>query len=208
MPYKISSTEGMERITQLLEVAGDRAQGVAAMALYQGAGIIADAISREAGSIHTQPFRYAKNGEKRDPSPEEKAILTANGAAGIAKFDKDGLSVNTSIGYNRSGHAMVNWNHMRSRTRTNYKIKNMQPIWSGKAYLERGSNGHAQYNRGKGGLTNAKPVAVIANAINSGTSFMNKQPFIRKAISKSKQPAMDAIEKTMQALVAEMFKSA
>ena len=38
------------------------------------------------------------------------------------------------------------------------------------------------------------PVPLIANAINSGTSFMKKQPFIRKAFSQSKGAAQAAIE--------------
>ena len=39
-----------------------------------------------------------------------------------------------------------------------------------------------------------KPVPLIANAINSGTSFMKKQPFLRKAFTQSKGPANAAIE--------------
>ena len=202
------TTEGMDEVERLLTLAGDRAQGVAARALYEGAGIIADEISRGARSIRTAPFKYATNGTQRDPSPEEKEILVQNSAAGIAKFDKDGNFVGTSVGYNGSGYGMVSWNHMRSKAYSNYKIKDMRAVWSGKAYLERGSDGHAHYNRGKGGLTNAKPVAVIANAINSGTSFMRKQPFIRQAINRSKKRALDTIAKTVESLVAEMFKSA
>ena len=202
------TTEGMDDIQRLLALAGDRAQGVAAMALYEGAGIIADEISRGARSIRTQPFKYASNGTQRDPSPEEKEMLLQNSPAGIAKFDKTGNFVGTSIGFNGSGYAVVTWNHMRGNGRTNYKIKNMQAVWSGKAYLERGSDGHAVRNRGKGGLANAKPVGVIANAINSGTSFMKKQPFIRQAISQSKNRALGAIEKTVEELVANLFKSA
>ena len=202
------TAEGMEQIERILALAGDRAQGVAARALYDGAGIIADEISRGARSIRTAPFQYATNGKQRDPSPEEKEILIQNSAAGIAKFDKNGNFVGTSVGYNGSGYAMVSWSHMRSKAYSNYKIKGMRAVWSGKAYLERGSDGHAHYNRGKGGLTNAKPVAVIANAINSGTSFMRKQPFIRQAINRSKKRAMEQVEKTVEALVDEMFKSA
>ena len=42
-----------------------------------------------------------------------------------------------------------------------------------------------------------KPIPQIANAINSGTSFMAKQPFMRKAFSQSKQAATAAIERTI-----------
>ena len=177
MPYYIK-TEGMDELIQKLEKAGDRALGVGARALYKGAGVVADAISSGARSIATEPFKYAGGGTKRKPSPEEKAILNAAGAAGIAKFDKNGLSVNTAVGYNRSGYAQVNWNHMSNKARTKYKIK---------------------------GGGNAKPVAVIANAINSGTSFMEKQPFIRKAITKSKGAAQSAMEATIEQLVEQIL---
>ena len=208
------TTEGMDEIQRLLTLAGDRAQGVAARALYEGAGIIADEISRGARSIRTQPFKYAANGTQRDPSPEEKEILINNSAAGIAKFDQDGNYVGTSVGYNGSGYAAVNWNHMRSGARTNYK----NLVFKGKAHT---ASSTLQWIRNQGksekhGLSkdigrhaqNSKPVGVIANAINSGTSFMRKQPFIRQAISRSKGRAMKKIEEAIDELVADMFKSA
>lgn len=39
-----------------------------------------------------------------------------------------------------------------------------------------------------------KPIPVIVNAINSGTSFMNKQPFIRKAANSGAPKAMKAMK--------------
>lgn len=208
------TTEGMEEVERLLALAGSRAQGVAARALYEGAGIIADEISRGARSIRTQPFKYAKSGTQRDPSPEEKEILIANSAAGIARFDQDGNFVGTSIGYNGSGYANVGWNHMRSSARTNYK----SVIFKGKTHT---ASSTLKWIRDQGGsekhglskdigrhAQNQKPVGVIANAINSGTSFMRKQPFIRQAISRSKSRALAKIESTVAELVAEMFKSA
>ena len=39
-----------------------------------------------------------------------------------------------------------------------------------------------------------KPVGLIANAINSGTSFMAKQPFYRRAMSQSKGQALGKME--------------
>lgn len=207
MPYTLT-IDGMDEITAMLSDLDEDAQGIAALALYEGAGIVADEIEKQARSIKTSPFKYAKGGEQRDPSPEEKQILIDEGAAGIAKFDKTGNYVGTAVGYNRTGYAMVSWNHMKGNGRTNYKVKNMKIVWSGKAYLKKGSDGHYQRNRGAGGLTNAKPVAVIANAINSGTSFMKKQPFIRKAVSKSKQRAEDAIRDKVQELVEKKIKTA
>ena len=187
------NTDGCAQIVAMLATIGQAAQGVAAMALYRGAGIMADEISREIQGISTAPFKYAKNGEKRMPSPEEKAALMA-APRGVAKFRKNGAEVQTRVGFNRSGYVQVNWNHMSGKGRTNYKVKDGAVKWSGKAYLERGADGHAFRNRGAGGLQNAKPVDVIANSINSGTSFMEKQPFFRKAVNKAKNPIVAAME--------------
>jgi len=154
MPYTLK-VEGMDGIVETLAKAGEAAQGIAARALYRGAGIVADEISKGAREVTTSRFKYAK-GWQRQPSPEEKAAIVSAGV-GIAKFRKTGNEVNTSVGYGRSGYADVN---------------------------------------GK-----QKPVALIANSINSGTSFMKKQPFIRKAASQSKQKASDAIADEIQALV-------
>lgn len=160
MPYTLK-VEGMESITEMLSKAENAAPGIAAQALYKGAGAVADEISKGARGLRTAPFRYA-NGWQRDPSPEEKAALVSAGAAGIAKFRKTGNSVDTSVGYGRSGYVTIN---------------------------------------GK-----QKPVAVIANAINSGTSFMKKQPFIRKAISQAKGKATDAITEEVERLVGDLLK--
>lgn len=161
MPYTLK-VEGMENITEMLAKAENAAPGIAAQALYKGAGVVADEISRGARSVRTTPFKYAAGGRMRDPSPEEKEALVSAGAAGIAKFQKTGNSVNTSVGYGRSGYANIN---------------------------------------GK-----QKPVAVIANAINSGTSFMKKQPFIRKAVSQSKGKATEVITGEVERLVGEIMK--
>ena len=160
MPYTMK-IEGMDRITEMLETAGDKATGIAALALYEGAGVVADAISAGARGISTKPFRYAV-GWQRDPSPEEKEAIVSAGAAGIAKFQKTGNGVNTSVGYNRSGYATIN---------------------------------------GK-----TKPIPVIVNAINSGTSFLKKQPFIRKALSQTQAKAAGAIEAKVSELVEGILK--
>lgn len=184
MSYKIT-TVGMDDLLHTLEKAGNGAQGVAAASLYEGAGVIADAISKSAKAVHSKPFKYAstKKGQKREPSPEEVAALNAAGAAGIAKFGKNGLTVDTSVGFSRSGYAVMNFtsrrHHSTKTARTSIRMEG-------------------------GGV--AKPVAVIANAINSGTSFMNKQPFIRKAISQNKGAALAAIESGIEQRVEQMFK--
>ena len=147
MPYTMK-VDGMEQISETLTNLAEKAPAVAAMALYDGAGVIADEIGKQAKSIKTEPFRGKV--DKRKPSPQEKDIVL-NAAKGIAKFDKDGTEVETSVGYRNAGYATL----------------------AGKKV----------------------PVPKIVNAINSGTSFMTKQPFIRKAATSGKRAAIDAMEK-------------
>lgn len=178
-------TEGMEELNQALDSLGNAAQGAASAGLFEAAGVYADEVSKAIDAIAVSPYKYAsrKRGETRDPSPEEKAILKGAGAAGIAKFKKNGVSVDTSIGFNNAGYAPVTWGTKRHKGRTNYK-------WDGKRAT------HAS----KGGTgTDVKPIPMIANAINSGTGFMKKQPFFRKATSRAKGKAAEAFERTASA---------
>ena len=70
--------DGMNELFSAMKKAGDKALGVAAQGLYEGAGLIADAVSKEVHGISTEPFKYASGGNKRKPSPEEKEIGRAH----------------------------------------------------------------------------------------------------------------------------------
>lgn len=159
MAYKLQ-VDGLAELSETLQKMGDDAQKVAASALYDGAGIMADEIKKTAETIQTAPFKYAREGQ-RLPSPEEKDIVVKAGT-GIAKFDKDGDEVNTSVGYRKAGYADLN---------------------------------------GK-----QKPVPLIVNSINSGTSFMKKQPFIRKAANSGGKRAMDAMKAKIESAFENMTK--
>ena len=141
-------TDGLDHLAEMLAQLENRAQEVASGALYEGAGIVADALNNGIRSIQTEPFKYATNGQMRMPSPQEKAALERK--VGIAKFRKNGSEVDTLIGISYdSGYTQI----------------------SGKP----------------------KSVAVIARSINSGTSFMKKQPVFRRAKSQSQNAAKAAI---------------
>lgn len=191
MPMTMNTT-GMEYFSDLISALGDKAEFVATQALYEGAGIMADEVNKAAKEIKTAPFKWAREGEKRLPSPEEKAMVVANGAMGIASFDIDGSEVKTSVGYNGAGYAKVPWNHMRSNVRTNYKLADFKGrsvnASSTLKYFRLAGGG----NLGKG-AQNMKPIGVIANSINSGTSFMEKQPFFRRAVTRGTKKAKAAI---------------
>lgn len=153
MPFECR-VEGMEELISNFGKLPEIAARVAAEALYEGAGVMADGVSQAVKGIATKRFKYpAPPGKQRMPSPEEKAILE-NSKHGIAKFRNNGTEINTSVGFQNSGYAKLN----------------------GKTV----------------------PVPKIANAINSGTSFMKKQPFMRKAFSQNKAKAIAKIEEEIK----------
>lgn len=162
MAYRME-VDGMAELSQTLEKLGEAAPKAAAMALYDGAGIMAEEINKGAAQIKTAPFKWAKRsfGATRLPSPEEKEIIM-NAAAGIAKFDKNGTEVDTSVGFRNAGYAELN----------------------GKTV----------------------PIPKIVNAVNSGTSFMKKQPFIRKAAKTAAPKAMEAMEKKIDSVFAQYLE--
>lgn len=197
--------EGMSEISSMLSELDEKADFVASFALYEGAGEMAKAVNDAAKSIQTESFQYAKPGTKRMPSPEEKQILLDNGAMGIAKFQHDGEEVNTSIGYNRAGYANVNWNHMSSGARTNYKAVSLKGHESNASSFLKALRRAGGSTIGKG-AQNQKPVGVIANAINSGTSFMKKQPFFRKGVSAGTPRAESAIKTAVEKMFNQIIK--
>lgn len=153
MAYRMK-TEGLDELGEMLRRLGEKAEGAASQALYEGAGIMADEIKKGAESIKTAPFKYAGPGESRKPSPEEKAVVLSAKGMGISRFKKTGDGVETSVGYARAGYAEL----------------------AGKTV----------------------PIPLIANAINSGTSFMEKQPFVRKAVSTGGKRAEAAMKQKIE----------
>ena len=162
MGYELK-VDGMAEISETLSKLEERAPAVAAKALYEGAGIMADEVKKSADSIQTAPFKWASSsGETRLPSPEEKEIVQ-QAAAGIAKFDKNGTEVQTSVGFRNAGYAQL---------------------------------------KGK-----TVPIPKIVNAINSGTSFMKKQPFVRKAATAGGQRAIAAMKEVIETEFDAMTKN-
>ena len=181
MPFNFN-WEGTDELLRKMDKLPEKARDIAAEALYEGAGVTADAVSREIRGISTEKFKYVKGGKKRLPSPEEKQILI-NGKYGVAKFRKTGLSVQTSVGFQKAGYAKITWNHARTNIRTKYKM---------------GKKGH-MVHASQGSGDSMKPIPLIANAINHGTSFMKSQPFLRKAFTQSESAALAAIDAGIKA---------
>lgn len=186
MAFRMDVT-GMGDLIKSLDKLGEKAQGAASLALYEGARVVADAVSSAVRGIATEPFKYAKGGRKRLPSPEEKEAIVG-AAHGVAKFRKRIMKVDTSVGFNHAGYADVHFNQMSSKARTNYKA------FAFKGHESNATSFLKAAGQYKGGMQNQKPIGAIAGAINSGTSFMQKQPFMRKAFSQSESAAKAAIE--------------
>ena len=202
MAYRMK-TEGLTELIEQVKALGDAAWYIGSFALYDGAAVMADAIDAEAKTIETEPFHYAAvNGlTMRKASPEEKAIVTESDVIGIAKFRKRLGAVDTSVGYNSSGYAPVNWNHMSSKARTNYKAQSF------KGYDNMTTSTLKFAGVYKRGVQNMKPIGVIANAINSGTSFMHKDPFMRRALRKGEPKAVEAIIRKGDELIDKIIET-
>lgn len=202
MSYRMK-TEGLKELIDEIKALGDSAWYIGSFALYEGAAVMADAIDAEAKTIETEPFHYAAvNGATmRKASPEEKAIVTESDVIGIAKFRKRLGAVDTSVGYNSSGYAPVNWNHMSSKARTNYKAQSFKGFDNMTTSTLKFAGVY------KRGVQNMKPIGVIANAINSGTSFMHKDPFMRRAYRKGEQKAIEAIIRKGEEMIDQIIES-
>ena len=159
MPFYMEVT-GLNELVAAMQKLPDKGADVAALALYEGAKVVADSISSAVHGIATEEFHYTKFGT-RLPSPEEKAILLG-ARKGVAKFKKTTANVNTSVGMQNSGYGTL---------------------------------------KGK-----TKPIPQIANAINSGTSFMPKQPFVRKAARAGTTKAINAMKDVIEAEFLAMTK--
>ena len=160
------STEGLDELSAMLAKLGDKAQDVASGALFDGAGVVADAMKAAVDSIACGPQqpkrRPPEKTPKRLPTPEEKAALV--GKTGIAHFRKNGGEVNTLVGVTgNAGYAMINGRK--------------------------------------------KAVRLIARAINSGTSFMVKQPIFRRAASASIGAAQAAIVSKAEKMFEDIINS-
>lgn len=162
MPYTMK-TDGLEEIEKTLTQMGDKASALASVGLYDGAGVMADEIKKEAGKIMSGKFRYAvfPSRTSRLPSHEEAEMI--KNACGIARFRKSDAGADTSVGFSNAGYAML----------------------AGKR----------------------KPIPQVANAINSGTSFMKKQPFFRRAVTAATPKAERAIVDKIEAEINAMNKA-
>ena len=171
--------KGFEELEEQLRLAGTAAQGIAKASLYEGAGLMANAIRKGLDGIKTEPFHYAKDGEKRLPSPQEKAAVLA-ARYGIAKHEGSGAEVSTVVGISSRGVTAVTMSK-------DYEHKG--------GYIHRMGAGEKDI-----------PVAVLLRSIETGTSFMTGQPVVRKAINGAKSAAASRIVAEAESRLQKIFK--
>ena len=103
-----SQVFGMDELVANFSLAEDAAQGIAKASLYEGANIIANAMHSSLNTIQTEEFHWVpEGGEKRMPSPQEKAAVQA-ARFGVAKHEGTGAEVNTVVGITGSGYVNLN----------------------------------------------------------------------------------------------------
>ena len=169
---------GLDELSDKLTLAGNAAQGIAKASLYEGAKIMADAMHASLNQIKTEPFRYVpEGGEKRLPSPQEKAAVLAS-RFGVAKHSGSGAEVDTVVGLSTTDYVTI-------AESANYEHKG--------GYVHR--MGHKE----------DVPAAMLLRAIQSGTSFMVAQPVVRRAINSAKGAATAKIAAEGEARLQKIF---
>ena len=134
--------EGMEEYIRLLERLDRGATGTIKRAVYDGAGVVADAMKSAMLGIRTDDADHYKDDIKSGPTSEEKSALIAG--FGVARMTNDNGYINTKVGFH-------------------------------------GKNVNGMSNSG------------VARQIESGTSWMSKQPVFTRAINASRGKAEQAM---------------
>ena len=73
MGYELK-VDGMAEISETLSKLEERAPAVAAKALYEGAGIMADEVKKSADSIRTAPFKWASSSGETDSASASTSL--------------------------------------------------------------------------------------------------------------------------------------
>ena len=145
----------LSQVSDMIDAMQGGVTPIARAALYEGAKVVADAMTGAIDNAKTQPFKYGTKGSLRYPTPEEINAVKASGwFIGVSKFDRNSGLATTSVGLNKAGYT-----DLMGRT---------------------------------------VPVAVLVRSIESGTSFMRKQPVFRAAVNRVKGQAEDAIASEVQ----------
>lgn len=139
---------GLDAAFSALGELSEESEGIAKMCVYDGAGIVADAVKRNINGLPTRnPKEHTRR--PRGATPDEKAALAKG--FGIATMRTGGGTVETVLGFD-------------------------------------GYDGHPTKKYPKG-----HAISMIARTIESGSSWLNKTPFLKPAFNSSKAAAEEAM---------------
>lgn len=142
---------GLEAAFSELGELSQQSEGIGKMCVYDGAGVVADALKAKISGLPVRDPNQHGSQKKRvkGVTPAEKeALLTG---MGIATMRTAGGSINTVIGFD--------------------------------GYFGEGTKGYPK----------GKPIPMIANAVNRGTSWLQATPFVNQAYNGSKAAAEAAM---------------
>lgn len=137
---------------------------ICGQAIYEGAGIVADAIREE--------LDWGVDTDERFGTPE-------NPTAGPRAIQKDGLS--RSLG-----------------------ISSMRDDGKGFLNVKIGFDGYNRVVTKK--WPQGQPNQMVARSVESGTSWMKKTPFVKKAATQSRKKALSAMSKSVRESIEKIMK--
>lgn len=102
------TVSGMKEVEAMLETIGSSAEDIAKRGLYEGAGVVADAVKESASKIPvTKRYGFQKNA-KRGLTQEERDGLVES--LGISTMETSGGKTTVSVGFDGyNGHATKRW---------------------------------------------------------------------------------------------------
>jgi hypothetical protein len=159
---KFKVGKGMAQYLQCLDNLHEASPAIIGKAVFDGAGIVADAVKAETEALPVDNG-YAGEGEMLSgPSTYQKNGLLES--MGVAKMQTDGDYRNVKVGFD-------GYNGMKTK----------------------------KYPKGQ-------PNQMIANAVESGSSFRKKNPFINRAVRNSREKAERAMAAKVDEEISKIVK--
>jgi len=153
--------KGLDAVSLMLDRFEDDTEAIVKVGLYEGAGILADAVKSEIEALPTDKGPITDSHPiMSGPTQVQKDGLLSG--FGISRFRRDGDVINVSIGFD-------GYNDFKT----------------------------SHYPQGQ-------PNVLVARSINSGTSYMAKNPFVKRAINKAKDKAVEAVQERIRKAAREI----
>lgn len=149
--------KGLDEVSAMLSRLNVKTEAIMKMGIYDGAGVIARAVSESIDALPTDSGPISSTHPIMN-GPTELQKKGLKDGFGISGMRDDGGFINVSIGFD-------GYNDQKTR----------------------------KYPSGQ-------PNQLIARSIESGTSYMQKTPFMRQALNKSKKQAIEAMQRKVSSV--------